>query len=215
MTDIDERERILEAASKRFLELGISKVTLDEIAADLRMSKKTMYKHFPSKEDLLRNIIHDRIKRNGKRFSDIMGSVKPFGEKLQEIFAFAGKEFSAPGKQFIIDLRRSSPDLWEEADNFRRKIMVTNVRKMVDLGKNEGMIRKNLDVDLFVLVFLSAVQNILTPQTLSEHPFSALQAFQGILEIIFKGALTDEARATIHMSGTIPAEFSVESSIER
>ncbi len=210
MTDKDEREKILEAAATRFMELGISKVTLDEIAADLRMSKKTLYKHFTSKEDLLKNIIHERIKRNGKRFTDIMGSGKPFAEKLQEMFAFAGKEFSVPGKQFIIDLRRFSPDLWEEADTFRRKIMVTNVRNMVDLGKNEGMIRKDLDVDLFVLVFLSAVQDILTPQTLSEHPFSALQAFQGILKIIFTGALTEEARTTISMTGTIPAEFSIE-----
>jgi hypothetical protein len=72
------------------------------------------------------------------------------------------------------------------------------------------MIRKDLDVDLFVLVFLSAVQNILTPQTLSEQPFSALQAFQGILGIIFEGALTDDARATIHLSGQFPTEFSIE-----
>jgi len=52
MGESEDRERILEAAAHRFMELGISKVTLDEIASDLRMSKKTMYKHFPSKEHL-------------------------------------------------------------------------------------------------------------------------------------------------------------------
>jgi AcrR family transcriptional regulator len=210
MSDEDDRERILEAAGRRFMELGISKVTLDEIASDLRMSKKTMYKYFPSKEDLLKNVIHARIKRNGKRFIDIMGSGKPFGEKLQEIFAFAGREFSTASRQFIADLHRFAPDLWEEAEEYRRKTIVTNVSKMVEQAKDEGMIRKDLDVDLFVLVFLSAVQNILTPQTLSEQPFSALQAFQGILGIIFEGALTDDARATIHLSGQFPTEFSIE-----
>ena len=210
MGESEDRERILEAAAHRFMELGISKVTLDEIASDLRMSKKTMYKYFPSKEDLLKNIIHARIKLNGKRFTDIMGSRKPFGEKLQEIFTFAGREFSAASKQFVADLRRFSPELWEEADEYRRKTIVTNVRNMIEQGKEEGMIRKDLESDLFVLVFHSAVQNIMTPQTLSEQPYSTVQAFQGILRIIFEGAFTPDARATIHMAGQIPTEFSIE-----
>jgi AcrR family transcriptional regulator len=166
MSDADERERILHAAARRFMELGISKVALDEIASDLGMSKKTLYKHFPSKEDLLRNVIHARIKRNGKRFIDISASGKPFVKKLQEIFAFAGREFSTPGRQFIFDLRRMAPDLWVEAEEYRRKTIVTNVRKMVEQAKEDGMMRKDLDVNLFVLVFQSAVQNILTPETL-------------------------------------------------
>jgi hypothetical protein len=100
--------------------------------------------------------------------------------------------------------------LWEEADEYRRTTIVTNVRKMIEQGKEEGMIRKDLEPDLFVLVFHSAVQNILTPQTLSEQPYSTVQAFQGILRIIFEGAFTPDARATIHMAGQIPTEFSIE-----
>jgi AcrR family transcriptional regulator len=210
MNESSDRGRILEAAARRFMELGISKVTLDEIASDLGMSKKTMYKYFPSKEDLLKNIIHERIKRNGKRFNDIMGSSSPFGEKLQEIFTFVGREFSTPSKQFILDLRRLAPDLWEEADEFRRTTIVTNVRSMIEKGKEEGMIRKDLDSDLFVLVFLNAVQNIVNPQTLSEYPFTALQAFRGILRIIFEGALTEKASATLRISEQFPPEPSFE-----
>ena len=207
MSDMDERDRILQAAARRFMELGISKVTIDEIASDLGMSKKTLYKHFPSKEDLLRNVIQARIKRNGERFIDIMGAGKPFAEKLQEIFAFAGREFSTPGRQFILDLKRMAPDLWEEAKKYRQTTIVTNVKNMIKEAKEEGMIRKDLDVDLFLLVFQKAVQEILTPETLSDQPFSPLQAFECILKILFEGALTDDARATIRLSTQFPAEI--------
>jgi hypothetical protein len=57
-------------------------------------------------------------------------------------------------------------------------------------------------------VFQSAVENILTPETLSEQPFSPLQAFQRILRILFEGALTGDARVTIHLSSKFPAEIS-------
>jgi hypothetical protein len=128
-------------------------------------------------------------------------------EKLQEIFAFAGREFSTPGRQFILDLRRMAPDLWAEAEEYRQTTIVTNVTKMVEQAKEDGMMRKDLDVDLFVLVFQNAVQNILTPKTLSEQPFSPVQAFEGILKILFEGSLTDDARATIHLSAKFPAEI--------
>jgi AcrR family transcriptional regulator len=210
MTEQVDRQRILEAASRRFMEMGISKVTLDEIAEELRMSKKTMYRYFPSKDDLLRNIIHERIKRNSQRLTDIMTSGKPLAEKLQEIFAFVGREFSGVSRQFVVDLRRLSPALWEEAEEFRRKTIVSNVRKMIEQAKQEGMIRNELNVDLFVLLFVSAVENILTPQTLADQPFSALQAIQGILNIMFEGALTDDARARMRRSGAPPFESSIE-----
>ncbi|HUI64204.1 MAG TPA: TetR/AcrR family transcriptional regulator [Bacteroidota bacterium] len=206
-TDPD-RARILEAASNRFLEAGISKVTLDEIASELRMSKKTLYKYFPSKDSLLKHVIQERIKRNGKRFNDIMVSKKPFEEKLQDILFFAGKEITTPGRQFILDLRRIAPDLWEQAEEFRRGTIVAAVTKMMRQAKEEGVLRKDLDVELFVLMFQGSVQEILNPRTLSEQPFTAVQAFSGILKILFEGALT--AKARLRRSDDIPNELSIE-----
>lgn len=47
------RKRILETAKEFFLEFGYKKVTMDEIADSLGMSKKTLYQYFPSKYELL------------------------------------------------------------------------------------------------------------------------------------------------------------------
>jgi len=100
-----------EAAAHRFMELGISKVTLDEIASDLRMSKKTMYKYFPSKEDLLKNIIHARIKRTENVLQISWFPRKAVRREVAGDIHVAGREFSAASKQFVADLRRFSPEL--------------------------------------------------------------------------------------------------------
>jgi hypothetical protein len=71
---------------------------------------------------------------------------------------------------------------------------------MFDQAKREGVFRKDLNVDLFVLVFLNSVQNIINPQTLSQQSFSTEEAFHQILTIIFEGAVTDEARQQLHLS---------------
>ena len=54
-----DRKKILEHSRRKFHAEGFYKISMDEIAGDLRISKKTIYKHFPSKEELLKAICND------------------------------------------------------------------------------------------------------------------------------------------------------------
>jgi AcrR family transcriptional regulator len=199
MAEIEDKQRIVEVASKQFMENGISKVTLDEIATELGMSKKTMYKFFPSKEDLLKTIVHTMMNGVRVRVEGVINSDKPFVEKAPELLAIIGHQISIMSKQFLFDLQRFTPLLWKEIDDFRRQRILTSVRKMFVQAQQEGVFRNDLDIELFILVFTSSVQGIVNPQTLSQHSFSAAEALRGIFAIIFEGAMTEEARKNSHL----------------
>jgi len=195
---VEEKDRIVESASEKFLSQGISKVTLNEIAADLRMSKKTVYKFFPSKDELLRSIVHMMMGRMERQIDAIVSSSKPFPEKMTELMAFAGKFVGRLSTQFIRDMERFAPALWKEVETFRRERIFSRLEKMFVQAKQEGFFRSDLDHTLFMLIFLHAMQGIMNPTTLSQHSFSAQQAFKGIFKILFEGALTDNARKEFH-----------------
>ena len=199
MSDLEEKERIIEIAEQRFLQHGTSKVTLDEIASDLRMSKKTIYKFFPSKEDLLKTIVHAIMARLRARVEGIVESDKPFAQKAPELLAVLGRQIGMISKQFMLDLQRFAPALWKEMDEFRRERILTNVRRMFSQAQKEGVFRKDLDIELFILVFLSSVQGIVNPHNLTQQSFSGEEALAGIFKIIFEGAVTDEARKDLHL----------------
>ncbi|HEY6953563.1 MAG TPA: TetR/AcrR family transcriptional regulator [Bacteroidota bacterium] len=199
MADLEDKQRIVEVASRQFMESGISKVTLDEVAAELGMSKKTMYKFFPSKEDLLKTIVHTMMNGVRARVEKVVNSDKPFVEKAPELLAIIGHQISIMSKQFLFDLQRFTPQLWKEIDDFRRQRILTSVQKMFVQAQQEGVFRKDLDIELFILVFVSAVQGIVNPQTLAQHSFSAAGALRGIFTIIFEGAMTEEARKNSHL----------------
>jgi AcrR family transcriptional regulator len=194
MAELEDKQRIVDVSSKRFMENGISKVTLDEIATELGMSKKTMYKFFPSKEDLLKTIVHTMMNGLRVRVEAVVNSNKPFVEKAPELLTLVGHQISIMSKQFLFDLQRFTPELWKEIDEFRRQRILTSVRKIFIQAKDEGVFRKDLDIELFILVFIGSVQSIVNPQTLSQQSFSAQEALHGIFRIIFEGAMTEEAR---------------------
>jgi AcrR family transcriptional regulator len=196
MSDIEDKQRIVEVASKRFRQVGISKVTLDEIASELGMSKKTVYKFFPSKEELLAAVVHEMMNGLRAMVEGIVASNKSFTEKLPEILGHLGRQIGTTSKQFLIDLQRFTPELWKEMDRFRRERILTNVRQLFLQAKEEGIFRKDLNIDLFLLLFISSVQGIVNPQVLSEHSFSMNEALDGIFNVILEGAMTEEARTS-------------------
>ena len=202
MSDIEDKQRIVEVASRHFRLVGISKVTLDEIASELGMSKKTMYKFFPSKEDLLTDVVHGIMNRLRANVESTVASDKPFAEKASELLGHLGRVIGTTSKQFLIDLQRFSPGLWKELEEFRRQRILTSIRAIFIQAKEEGVFRRDLNVDLFLLIFLNSVQNIVNPQVLAEQSFSMEEALRGIFRIMFEGAMTDEARKGSHLFET-------------
>ena len=200
MSENNDEARIIEAATDRFMIAGIYKVTMDEIASDLRMSKKTVYKFFPSKETLLKAIVHTMTRMVEAKVQGIVSSDKPIEEKLTTLLEFVGKQMRRFSRPFMTDVQRFAPALWKEIETFRRERVLSQLQQMFRQAKKEGVFREDLDPDLFFLVLGTIIQGIMNPQVLSQQPFSAEEAFKGIFRILYEGAFTDEARKRFQLS---------------
>src|SRR3970040_383672 len=74
MPEVNEKEKILYFTHAKFITEGFYKTTMDEIAKDLQISKKTIYKHFESKEDLLEAVCDSRIEMIHRFMDEIIDS---------------------------------------------------------------------------------------------------------------------------------------------
>ncbi|MGD0038053.1 MAG: TetR/AcrR family transcriptional regulator [Bacteroidota bacterium] len=200
MIENSDETKILEVAADRFMNAGFYKVTMDEIASDLRMSKKTIYKFFPSKETLLKAIVHAFMRKMEREVQGTISSDKPIEEKLTTLLAFIGKQLRRFSHPFMTDVQRFAPALWKEIEIFRRERVLSQLQQMFRQAKMERVFREDLDPDLFFLVLTTTIQGIMNPQVLSQQPFSAEEAFKGIFRILYEGALTDEARKRFQLN---------------
>jgi AcrR family transcriptional regulator len=210
MVNNNDEGRIIEAASEKFTEAGFNKVTMDEIASDLGMSKKTVYKFFPSKEILLKAIVHAHMKGVERTVHEIINSENPIEEKLIALLTFIGKTMRKFSRPFMADVQRFIPSMWKEIETFRRERVLSQLQQMFRQAKKEGIFREDLDPDLFYLVLTTTIHGIMNPQVLSQQPFSAEEAFKGIFSILYEGAFTSEARKRFELNN--PSLLSNESS---
>ncbi len=194
MTETETKANIFTASEEMFMQHGYSKVTMEEIAAGLGISKKTLYKFFPNKKELLRELLTERqcefmdhIEVIWKR-EDI-----DFVGKLRNTLDFVGERSSKMNK--LQDVQRIAPEIWKEIHDFKKEKIFERVRKLFEGGVETGIFRGDIDRDIVILVYTNAVESIVNPETLSELPCTAGQAFEAISKIIFEGILTEEGRS--------------------
>ncbi len=196
---LDEREmkeKILEKAEQMFLQFGYAKVTMEEIAAGLGMSKKTLYKFFSSKENLVRELTNNRICSSEEQINKIWAEENlDFVGKLKKMLDFIGKETSKSTGPLFEDLKKNIPDLWNEIHDYKRMRSLQKAENLFNSGVENGVFRNDIGKDIVLLMFTNAVQGIINPEILSQLPYSVNQAIEAVFKILFEGILTEEGRS--------------------
>ena len=194
MTDVEAKAKILTAAEEMFMQHGYSKVTMEEIATGLGISKKTLYKFFPNKKELLRELMTERQCEFMEHIEEIWKREDiDFVGKFRSTLDFVGERSSKMNK--FQDIQRIAPEIWKEIHDFKKEKIFEKVRRLFEAGFETGIFRNDIDRDIVILVYTNAVESIVNPEVLSELPCTAGQAFEAISKIIFEGILTEEGRS--------------------
>lgn len=196
MSDLEIKKRILETAGEWFYRHGFSRVTMDELAEKMAMSKKTLYKYFSSKDDLLNELVDDAMKRTVGRCVVITEDRSiDLVLRLKQCMTVVAMEYSKIGKLLIEDIQRNAPHIWKKIESGRREHILQNFAIMLREGCERGIFRKDIDQQLMLLIYTNTIQNIINPDVLVQVPFSAAQVFEGVIKIFYEGIMTEEGRA--------------------
>ncbi|HED05078.1 MAG TPA: TetR/AcrR family transcriptional regulator, partial [Ignavibacteria bacterium] len=195
MNEKEIKDRILAKSEVMFLQFGYSKVTMEEIAANLGISKKTLYKFFPSKEGLVHYII-ENMKCGVDEYIDELwnDSSLDFVKRLKKLMDFFAKQSSKLQGPLLNDLQKSIPGIWKEINEFRKKSTLKKMTLLINEGIEKGIFRKDINQQIILLMYLNTIQGIINPETLSQLPLSGDQAFEIIIKIMFEGIFTEEGR---------------------
>jgi AcrR family transcriptional regulator len=197
--DEETKKRIMEGARALFFRFGFSKVTMDEAAENLGMSKKTLYRFFPSKEDLLEEITRTHMAECDAHLSAICEEkdVDPL-DKLKNYMNYVATLFAMMSDALLYDLRRNAPEIWKMIEEHRQQCLQGGFCTLIKEGRHKGRFRKDVDEKLFVLIYATVVKDILNPEVLSGLPFKPNQVFDTLVKVLFEGLLTDKARVDYH-----------------
>ncbi len=203
ITDNEKRKRIIKGAMELFYKFNFTRVTSDEIAAHLGISKKTIYNYFGSKKEILSEGI-DLLKLEMNLELDAILSDKTlhFTEKLKLNLTTIAIHLNKITPNFGEDLRKNVPDVWDDISNYKKEAALLRFRKLLESGKKSGYVNKQVDMNMALLVYMSAIDNILDPLFLkslpndvfSKIPYATKDLFNLLVNVIFLGVLSEKAK---------------------
>src|ERR1035437_8549213 len=189
----NDKEKILKTASDVFFTRGFYKIPVDDIASLLKMSKKTIYKHFTTKEDLVREVAYLFIKTHSSNISNIINNEYNAVEKLFYIFKYLGNMLININEKWFSDIQSHAPEIWNEIEIFRSRFMTQNISKIIEQGKKEKYI-VNYSSPIMINIFISSIRGIINPAFILNSKMPTFKALESILDILMNGVLTPKGK---------------------
>lgn len=188
---MDIKETILDKVSQFIEREKIIKVTMDDIAAALKMSKKTIYKYFASKDELIQAIIWIKIQYLRKNIEQITAKDINAIEKfvcLTDFILHKGLKFLMI---FLHQIAEMGPEWWKKIEDFRGKVLRKNISLIVEQGKKEGLVIDR-ETEIIRGIYMAAIQGVINPSYLKGSKLPPRLIISTTIEILFRGILTEE-----------------------
>jgi AcrR family transcriptional regulator len=192
------RERIIAEARRHFFAEGFRGVTMDDLATELGMSKKTFYAHFASKVALVEVVLRAKFAQIEQEFETISTKDSAdFSLVLHEMLACMQRHVGEIQPAFVRDIRTEAPELFRLVEEKRADLIQRHFGALFRNGRRSGMIRKDVPPWLIVEILLSATQAIMNPKRLNELELTPRQGYTAIINVILEGAMTAEGRKSL------------------
>jgi TetR/AcrR family transcriptional regulator, cholesterol catabolism regulator len=194
--DDPARRRIVIEARRHFMAHGFRGVTMDDLAAELGMSKKTLYAHFSGKTALLQAVLDDKLKSADADFGEITQRISAdFLGALHDLLACVRRHSEELQPAFMRDMAREAPELFQLVQARRRTLIQCHFGKLLGEGRKAGMIRKDIPADLMIEILVGATDALVNPQKLSQLNLPAKTGLTAIVTIFLEGVLTGKGRS--------------------
>ncbi len=188
------KENILEKATDMFLNLGFKSVTMDDIANEMGISKKTIYAHYQNKTHLVEECTSQLFCTISLGIDEICALSKNPIEELYEIKKFAMLHLKDEKSSPQYQLQKYYPKIHETIKKKQFEVMQECVVDNVDRGIKQGIYRANLNIDFVSRIYFSGVTSIKDQLLFPFNKFPIGVLMDNYLEYHLRGIVTPKGR---------------------
>ncbi|SNR73541.1 TetR/AcrR family transcriptional regulator [Lutibacter flavus] len=154
------KEDILKKSGEIFLKYGVKSITMDDIANSLAISKKTIYKYFKNKEELIdetASFMHEEMHNHVLGVCNLGYNAIEENFKIKEIFK---DMFQNLNDSPVFQLQKYYPKTYKKIMSNEFSMFKECISRNLEKGVSEGLYRKNIDIELSTKFYFSLVMSV-------------------------------------------------------
>jgi AcrR family transcriptional regulator len=194
---MDVQERIIEKARELFMRYGFRSVSMDEIAAHLGVSKKTIYQFFTDKDALVEIVVDQVIAENEKCCTLQAHECK---DAIHEVFLAveqAGEMLSNMNPSLMYDLEKYHPNAFKKFVSHKNKFFYELVKNNIERGKQEAIYREEIKSDIMSQFRVASTFLLFDADSFPKGKYTVLQLMEEITENFLYGLANTKGQKLI------------------
>jgi AcrR family transcriptional regulator len=191
-------EKILETSGSLFLKYGVKSISMDDIARELSISKKTIYQFFKDKNEIVYLISERFLQEQKDKFDRIQEESKDPIELLYGGTLHAREIFEKINPYVLFDIRKYYRDAWRLYLDFEKKVMFGSLVLTLEEGIEKGLFRAEIDVQILATLRMEEIKLAFDKDIFPDESFNFKEVQYQILDHFFYGIMTEKGYALLN-----------------
>lgn len=151
------KNKIIEVATSLFRRMGVKAVTMDDIAREAGVSKKTIYQEFEDKSTLVYEAFSAFLEREECVLNKIFEQEDDVIQHFVQVSQFMKEQYSGMNPLILNEIRRYYPKSWKRFEEFKLGKALNTMVDLLKRGKEAGYFRKEIDVEILAMLRLEQI----------------------------------------------------------
>jgi AcrR family transcriptional regulator len=187
----DLEQSIVITSTELFLSLGFKSVTMDDIANEMKISKKTIYNFFSNKETLVQSVVFSMYHHITSGLDQIRETAANPISELYEIKLFIMHQLKGEKTSPLYQLRKYYPSIHSELQKKQFDFMTTSVKKSLKKGVNMKLFRASIDVDFISRMYFNGMNGIKNVEMFPTDKYSPEELMENYLDYHLRAIVTE------------------------
>ena len=185
------KNKILDVVARLIERYGLKKFTVDEVAAELHISKKTLYQYFSGKDEMIREYFEEILASDRQSVLDAVESDRSFLDKIHAI-VHSSHRYRLPVR-ILDEVKQFYPDEWTKIEALKQ-FKLDVFQKLLKQAADEGLLRSDVHFGILSAMLERVSDMFLDTDFLLEIGMKSTQALDEALNIIIGGIIKKEEK---------------------
>lgn len=190
------REKILRTSMDLMMRIGPQSVTMDMVARECGISKRTLYETFPNKHNLISDVIKYNQQQSNAKFNEIFEQAANSFDALMGVYTVAREFIRKTSPVFIADIKRLYPEVFDEYKAQEMNHMLSLAR-VIHKAKEEGLALPGIKCKIAAFILTNNMKNLHNMQDFPFPEYSATEVFDGAFLNFMRGIATTRGQEII------------------
>ena len=186
--------KIVETAGYLFTKYGVRSVSMDDIARELSVSKKTIYQHYKEKDEIVLLATQLHMEAEKKEYNEIFDVASNAIEELAMISKCMRKNMAELNPSLLYDLKKYHRKAWEGYLAFKDEFIRDNIKRNIIRGIKEGHYREEMNAEIISICRMEQIQMAFDDRLFSTKEFDFKEVHVQMFDLFVNGIVTDKGR---------------------